>query len=183
MVLSAPAARRAVMTSTWPSDPSDDPVVTLKLLVHLYQAWFLAIEKKTQGKITQNSRKNLKLKKISQNFGIFEVNFWYQMFHLLYIWRNCIWKVSEAAVLGKLGPRPGPVVLRPGGYRASGRLDRAGYPAWPLYTLDSTDHHFKLDAKRSFRGTGMQGLKKALICTWGKLKVSMQIFARKNCSD
>ena len=39
------------------------------------------------------------------------------------------------AVLGKLGPRPGPVVLLPGGYRASGRLDRAGYPAWPLYTL------------------------------------------------
>ena len=57
------------------------------------------------------------------------------MFHLLYIWRNCIWKVSKAAVLGKLGPRPGPVVLRPGGYRASGRLDRAGYPAWLLYTL------------------------------------------------
>ena len=40
-------------------------------------------------------------------------------------------------VLGKLGPRPGPVALRPGGYRASGRLDRAGYPAWPLYTLSA----------------------------------------------
>ena len=42
----------------------------------LKQAWFLASEKKTQGKITQNSRKNLKLKKITQSFGIFEVNLW-----------------------------------------------------------------------------------------------------------
>ena len=95
----------------------------------------MAIEKKLKGKKLKTQGKNSKLKKISQKFGIFEVNFWYQMFHLLYIWRNCIWKVSKAAVLGKLGPRPGPVVLRPGGYRASGRLDRAGYPAWPLYTL------------------------------------------------
>ena len=36
-----------------------------------------------------------------------------------------------------------------------------------------------LVAKRSFRGTGMQGLKEVLICTWGKLKVSMQILAVK----
>ena len=42
---------------------------------------------------------------------------------------------EKNAVLGNLGPRLGPVALRPGGYKASRRLDRAGYPAWPLYTL------------------------------------------------
>ena len=41
---------------------------------------------------------------------------------------------------GCIRARPGPVVLRPGGYRASGRLDRAGYPAWPLYTLIKALH-------------------------------------------
>ena len=38
---------------------------------------------------------NSKLKKITQDFGIFEVNLWYEMFHLLYFWRKYAWKVPK----------------------------------------------------------------------------------------
>ena len=45
--------------------------------------------------------------------------------------------------LGDLGPCLGPVDHRPEGFRAFGRLDRAGYPAWPFTALETSDRNVK----------------------------------------